>query len=76
MISNGDVSGVGVIINGGYTTSPFVPGSGTAFYANDSAILLNQAATISNQNGSHLDNFGTGSVITNTAGAVINNISG
>ena len=76
VISNGDAGGVGVIINGGYTTTPFVPGSGTAFYANDGSILLNQAATINNQNGSHLDNFGTGSVITNTAGAVINNISG
>ena len=41
------------------------------------AILLNQAADHpQSENGSHLDNFGTGSVITNTAGAVINNISG
>jgi fibronectin-binding autotransporter adhesin len=75
VLNNGDGSGAGLLLNGGVATSqPFVPGSTTAFILGNAQLL--NTALINNQNGSHLDNWGTGAVLTNTAGGIINNFSG
>ena len=42
----------------------------------EGAALLNSGAVINNQNGLHLDNWGVGAVLTNTAGAILDNYSG
>ena len=42
----------------------------------EGAALLNSGAVINNQNGSHLDNWGVWAVLTNTAGAILDNYSG
>ncbi|HEY3756064.1 MAG TPA: hypothetical protein VGL42_07945 [Opitutaceae bacterium] len=76
VIQNGDSGGAGLIMNGGYSLVPtFTPGLlvQTTF---DGALLYNSGSVINNQNGSHLDNYGTGTMLTNTAGAVINNLNG
>src|SRR5580698_1938153 len=70
VLNNGDASGYALIMNGGYSNGLFVPG-GLVTYTNDGALLYNTDATINNQNGSHLDSYGTGAVLTNTAGGVI-----
>src|SRR4029077_18050164 len=72
VLDNGNGSGAGLILNGAFTAAKtFVPGNGgLAFFNSDGALLLN-TAVINNQNGSHLDNFGDGSVLTNTSGGII-----
>ncbi len=76
VINNGDGTGAGLIVNGGYSNQPFIPGGSPVYLDEESAALLNSGAVINNQNGSHLDNWGVGAVLTNTAGAILDNYSG
>ncbi len=77
VLNNGDSTGGGLILNGAVAIgafSPTSPGSHESF--NDGAEFDNLGSTINNQNGSHLDNVGVGSVLTNSQNGILNNFSG